>query len=218
MNALPGKVDAPAMAMSPEKLMSPEAPMSPETLRALAELHDLQVYELGAYGLGVFARWPLTLTALALILSGLAGLVVLHWRRRPKQVAGRRLSAIESRYRDRVSRSPDPSRSDAIAALAALGELLRDVAGRPVKPGRLSFLPLRPVRPAMPPGLAGEAFLDWLDQHAPSADRGGFAGSAGQLLLGWPFARPDAAAPERPEPAAVDTLFALAARWLRANA
>jgi hypothetical protein len=79
----------------------------------------------------------------------------------------------------------------------ALASLLRAAARRPRRGA------------PMPPGLAGERFLAWLDERAPAADRGAFLGGPGRVLAEAPYAA-------HPAPVAAP-LARLAERWLKAN-
>lgn len=174
---------------------APPDNISAEVWRALAALHDLQMVEVAgipAAGTAV-PVWPLAMIAAITVL--LAGGLVGYWRWRPG--AYRRLVQLR---RESAGAAPGA----VVVCLAALSALLRDVA-------------VAPRRGApMPAGLAGEAWLEWLDARAPAADRGAFVGGVGRDLLAWPYASPDAAA--RVDRARLDELFALTGRWLRANA
>lgn len=212
-------------------------PLTPEILRALAGLHDLQLHVVVSSALGP-AGWPLAWLIGGLLLAGLSAL---YWSRRPKQRLLRRVRRLHRACRavageaQQRSGSPVPTAA-AIEAISALAGLLRDTAVHRRQP------------PAMPPGLSGEAWLRWLDAQAPKADRGSFESGVGLDFLRVPFVRPpggvssgaiagggaartfasaSAPAPESPpasgqpaqlDPARIDALFALSARWLRANA
>lgn len=207
-------------------------PLTPEILRALAELHDLQLHLVALSAPGP-ARWPLVLLFGGLLLGGL---IALYWWRRPKQRLLRRLRRLHRACRAAAGEAPpraDPSPTAVtLGAISALAGLLRDTA-----------IHRRPP-PAMPPGLAGDDWLRWLDAQAPKADRGRFESGVGRIFLYAPFVRPPAgSSPARtvgealsgasrhwPEgsaadpsptlfdPVRIDALFALCARWLRANA
>jgi hypothetical protein len=185
MNAPATATEAPAMTLTPEML------------RALAELHDLQLAE-GAEP----ALWPWLFAAV--ILAG-AALLAWAWWRRPQRRGRRRLAQIESSYRAR--RAASPAAADAGPALvAAIASLLRAAATDSRR------------RPPMPPGLAGDDWLRWLDRQAPAADRGAFVSGVGRELLHWPYAPPAAGTGAAAlDPTRADALLALTARWLRAE-
>lgn len=173
-------------------------PLSPDMLRALAELHDLQLA-------GVGDPPPWFWLIVALVVAG-AALVAWLWWRRPERRWLRRLRQVERSYRANCGRSP------AVAAagpelVAAIAALLREAATDPRR------------WPSMPAGLAGEDWLRWLDERAPGADRGVFVDGVGRDLLHWPFVpRERRTAPVDFDPARADALLTLAARWLRARA
>lgn len=160
--------------------------MTPEIRQALASLHDLQLVEVG---LPQSARELALPVALAVVAALLLLAARTYWRRRPRQQRLRRLAAL-AREAGGVAGTPAP--------LADLAELLREAA----------------ASAAMPPGLSGDAWLAWLDERAPAADRGAFADGIGRQLLFWPYAPPSNTAPE---PASVAELFALVRRWLKVN-
>lgn len=174
---------------------SAAVPLSPELLRALDELHDLQLAEVGG-------ATPWSWLIVALVFAGAALLAWLWWRR-PARPWLRRLRQIERTYRADCARSPA---ADGPALVAAIAALLREAATHP----RYS--------PRMPAGLAGDDWLRWLDDQAPHADRGAFVSGVGRDFLHWPFvARDGMAAPVGFDPARAEALLTLAARWLRAR-
>jgi hypothetical protein len=159
-------------------------PLTPEILRALAGLHDLQLQVVATPALGP-AGWPLALLIGGLLLAGLSAL---YWAQRPKQRLLRRVRRLHRICRaageaQQRSGSPVPIAA-VIESISALAGLLRDTAID---------------RRAMPPGLAGEAWLRWLDAQAPKADHGRFESGAGQDFLQVPFLRP----PGQPSPGAL---------------
>lgn len=176
---------------------SAAVPLSPEMLRALAELHDLQLA-----GVSNLEPWPWLLGVT--LLAGAALLAWLWWRR-PGRRWLRRLRQIERTYRADCAQSSVAAAGPAL--VAAIAALLREAAIHP----RHS--------PRMPAGLAGENWLRWLDEQAPPADRGVFVSGVGRDFLHWPFiARDRTAAPVGFDPARAEALLTLAARWLRARA
>lgn len=211
MNNVPAPVDPDFVALNPEQL------------RALAGLHDLQLQ-----AVSLVALQPLSLLLIGLLVLVSLGLLVHLWRRQPRQQALRKLrglrqSCLRAAGASTAATSAAASATASIgAALAELCRLLREVGARPGHPSAL--VKRGPGKRdgnetlAMAPGLAGEEWLSWLDQRAPAGDRGAWTGNAGQELLRWPYQRPDAIVPADVDPARLAELFALAARWLRANA
>lgn len=182
MNTTPITADAPAV------------PLSPEMLRALAELHDLQLA-----GGGDPTPWLWTIVVLVLAVAAL--LARLWWQRPGRR--WRRLGQAGRAYRAGCGRS-SAAGPELVAAIAAL---LREAATDPRR------------SPPMPAGLAGDDWLRWLDEHAPHADRGAFVSGVGRDLLHWPFVPRDRQpAPVDFDPERADALLTLAARWLRARA
>lgn len=159
-----------------------------ELAKALEGLRDLQLPE---------AAGPSTLAipALLAVLAAVIAIAALAHLRSPRQRALRELAAIRRRDLDPAAQGG-----------AVLG-LLRNAA---VRSGRKR-------RPPMPPGLAGERFLRWLDEHAPAPDRGRFVGGPGRALADLPYRAPGAAAFDPAEHAELAELFGLARRWLKAN-
>lgn len=168
-------------------------PMTPELQQALAGLHDLQLAVAESA-----APLPPLLAGGLLGIAAIAALLVLAWSRRPRQRYRRQLRRLAKKYRAApADEGAAPSR-----LVFGLAALLRQVG--------------LATQPAMPAGLAGEAWLRWLDARAPVADRGAFVTGVGRELAVRPYVAADRAgvlaAPQ------VAALIALVDRWLRNNA
>lgn len=164
--------------------------MTPEILRALAGLRDLQLHAVGGIAAD-HGRWLGLVAGLVAAVVGVLALAAMWGLLHPKGRAWRRWRALDRARRD--------ERLPASETTAALAALLREVASS----SRAG---------AMPPGLAGERWLAWLDARAPRRDRGAFLDGAGRPLADLPYLPAGAVA------AGDDELFELAARWLWANA
>ena len=161
--------------------------MTPELLEALEGLRDLQLAPaLGAEAAIADSGW-----VLALLL--IAGAAWLRWRRHPRQ---RALAVLQRLHRD-------------FSATGNAGRYVNDLAVLL----RLAASSGRGA-PEFPPGIAGPAWLAWLDQRAPAADCGSFSAGPGRLLTLLPFVP---SATEVAEPAEIEALHGLSTRWLRAN-
>lgn len=163
--------------------------LTPEMLKALAGLRELQWVGEASIGLAFDGRWWI---AAVLVLLTVFGLVI-HWKRQPQQRALATLQQLRADY---------SCTGNVTAYVSALAGLLRQVAtaghGRAICPA----------------GITGMAWLEWLDQHAPTADCGAFSGGHGRALDVLPYARPAAGGGELVD---VDALQGLAERWLRAG-
>lgn len=164
-----------------------------ELQRALAGLRDLHLPPTAA------APPPDLLEALArpgvggLLLGVLGVLALVYWQRRRRAPARRRLQEIAGLA---AAHAVD---GNAPRLLAGLGRLLRAQA----------ILKHGPDAAA----LTGDAWLRWLDAHAPANADAAFSRGVGRVLLDGPFRPPDAAV-------ALDraALLALVGRWLEHNA
>jgi hypothetical protein len=164
--------------------------ITPEIARALAALRDIELQAAGGGAL-LDERWLWWGAGIAGAVVGGLLLVGLALLLHPKGRAWRRWRAL-----DRARRAARLTESEALAALAGL---LREVA-------------ISKRAGAMPPGLTGDRRLAWLAARARRPDRGAFLGEAGRRLSELPYRPPGA------DNASADDLFALAARWLWANA
>ena len=167
--------------------------LTPEMLQALFGLRELQWVEAVLVGRAIDGRWVLAGGAIFLALALLSVGLFLHWQRLPRQ---RALASLR-RMRDELAQS-----GDALRYVIELAALFRQAAGH------------RMGKASCPPGITGQDWLAWLDQAAPPADRGAFAGGPGRVLAVLPFARTAGATAESID---ADALNALSERWLRLN-
>jgi hypothetical protein len=160
--------------------------MTPEVLGALEGLRDLQLDG------PPYPSWTFGTVTIGLVL--VAVLLAWIWWRHPNRAALRRFRQLHADMR------ANPSGGAASRlAVESLNHILRAEALRSDRSD------------PMPPGLSGGDWLRWLDDRAPPPDRGVFVAGAGRLLAELPFAPPDA----KVDPAELEALFALAARWLK---
>jgi hypothetical protein len=172
-------------------------PMTAEIRRALEGLRDLQVRDSPA-----ISSTGMEVVVLTLCVGVLSAVVAWWlWAKQPQWRARRRLARLRQRLLQPVAEivGPEPP----IAALREVADILRQSARDRVKGD------------PMPPGLTGQAFLEWLDMRAAAGDRGTFTGPAGAMLIDTPYMRPHRPGPEERE--RMDALFALCDRWLAHN-
>lgn len=162
--------------------------MTPELVRALDGLRDLQ---LAGPAVPLWLPWAGAAALAAAILA------VSVWRRRPRQAARRRLRRLHEAFRAKPA--------GVGAASAAVDGIHRILRAEATRPGRFD---------RVPPGLAGEDWLRWLDARTAPADRGAFVTGPGRWLATQPYA-PGTASIDASE---IEALFALAGRWLKQGA
>lgn len=130
------------------------------------------------------AIWAAVVAAVMLVLGA-----AIVWRHRHRWRDLRQLSAFRREF---------AGSGDACRLARNLVDLLRESGCR--------------SQPPMPPGLAGDDFLAWLDSRAPRRDRGAFVTGIGRVLDSWPYRVATTG-----DAAHADALVRLVQRWCRAN-
>lgn len=153
--------------------------------RSLDELRDIRLPPPPS---GIDARWEgaageWTFAALAVATAALALWIVRRYRRRDLHRALCEIAAADTAFR---------TRGDAVALAVVLSRVLRRHAAR---------------RFPASVGLAGRAWLEFLDAHGPS----GFVAGPGARLADLPYAAPGSACGE------MGPTIELVRRWLRSN-